>query len=65
MYRVPADVVASASLRFPLHQARDLRIARGATAREFEAERRSDVFTGEWVNEAVMKHLHRKMTAGH
>lgn len=46
-------------------QVRDLRIAKNATGRDFELERRTEVFKEKWVEDAVMKYLHRKMSAGH
>ncbi len=49
----------------PTHpQARDLRMANGFTGREFEVERRSEVFRQSWVQDAAMKYLQKRGGAG-
>lgn len=45
-------------------QARDLRVAK-ASGRDYELERRTDTFHGKWVEEAVLKYLHRNLASGH
>jgi len=46
-------------------QARDLRIAKSASGRDFEVERRSDLFRQSWAQEAVLKYLQKRIGAGH
>jgi len=41
-------------------QARDLRVMKGMTGRDFELERRTDTFKDKWVEEAVVKYLMRQ-----
>jgi SWI/SNF-related matrix-associated actin-dependent regulator of chromatin subfamily D len=45
-------------------QARDLRVGSGYGAREFEAERRSEVFRQSWVQDAAMRYLQRRSLTG-
>jgi len=45
-------------------QGRDLRYMKGEQGVEYEAMRRSDLFTGKWVEDAVLRHLHKRLAAG-
>lgn len=45
-------------------QGRDLRFMKGENGVEYEAMRRSDLFKGKWVDDAVLRHLHKRLTAG-
>ncbi|KAG2495536.1 hypothetical protein HYH03_006479 [Edaphochlamys debaryana] len=42
-------------------QARDVRVARPNAGREFDLERRSEVFRQRWVEDALMNYLHKRM----
>ncbi len=45
-------------------QGRDLRYMKGEQGVEYEAMRRSDLFKGKWVEDAVLRHLHKRLAAG-
>ncbi|KAL3150613.1 hypothetical protein ABBQ32_000419 [Trebouxia sp. C0010 RCD-2024] len=45
-------------------QARDLRFMKGENGVEYEAMRRTDLFKGKWVEDAVLRHLHKRLAAG-
>lgn len=45
-------------------QGRDLRFMKGENGVEYEAMRRSDLFKGKWVEDAVLRHLHKRLAAG-
>jgi SWI/SNF-related matrix-associated actin-dependent regulator of chromatin subfamily D len=45
-------------------QARDLRMGSGFGGREFEVERRSEVFRQTWVQDAAMRYLQKRGSAG-
>lgn len=42
-------------------QGRDLRIMKTENGTEYEAMRRSDLFRGKWVEDAVLRHLHNRL----
>ncbi|KXZ46221.1 hypothetical protein GPECTOR_46g290 [Gonium pectorale] len=42
-------------------QARDVRMARQGSGRDYEVERRTEVFRQRWVEDAVMNYLHKKL----
>ena len=44
-------------------QGRDLRFMKGENGVEYEAMRRSDLFKGKWVEDAVLRHLHKRLAA--
>lgn len=44
-------------------QGRDLRVMKTETGAEYEAMRRSDLFQGKWVEDAVLRHLHSRLAA--
>lgn len=45
-------------------QGRDLRIAKQGSAQQYEAMQRSEFFKGKWVEDAVLRYLHRRLAAG-
>ncbi|GIL68015.1 hypothetical protein Vafri_21345 [Volvox africanus] len=42
-------------------QARDVRMARQGSGRDYELERRTEVFRQRWVEDAVMNYLHKRL----
>lgn len=46
-------------------QSKDLRDARASGGQDFEVDRRTDVFKGRWVEDAVVKYLQRRLAGGH
>lgn len=45
-------------------QGRDLRVMRTDHGPEYEAMRRSDTYKGKWVEDAVLRHLHKRLASG-
>lgn len=45
-------------------QGRDLRYMKGENGVEYESMRRTDLFKGKWVEDAVLRHLHKRLAAG-
>lgn len=45
-------------------QGRDLRYMKGEQGVEYEAMRRTDLFKGKWVEDAVLRHLYKRLAAG-
>ncbi|GMH35500.1 hypothetical protein BSKO_03368 [Bryopsis sp. KO-2023] len=45
-------------------QSKDLRDARASGGQDFEVERRTDIFKGAWVEDAVVKYLQRRLAGG-
>jgi SWI/SNF-related matrix-associated actin-dependent regulator of chromatin subfamily D len=45
-------------------QSRDLRTMAAGDAQDFEYERRSDFYKKPWVEDAVMRYMHRQHAAG-
>ncbi|GAX73249.1 hypothetical protein CEUSTIGMA_g703.t1 [Chlamydomonas eustigma] len=53
----PSDFVGAMAAS----QARDMRTGKSANGNDFEVERRSDLFKQQWVQEAVLKYLQKRL----